>query len=130
MVYRGRGNPRSRGFIRPFRARGRGRRPFPYRGQSRGGYGRGREDEGLRITLRNTGRDHHEGEYERQESEPDRHDSYEDYADDYSEQQSKDFEQGDWKSSRREAGRSTPPRKRPHMESVILSSSYSVTVSF
>ncbi|KAL8585222.1 hypothetical protein ACOMHN_013237 [Nucella lapillus] len=81
MGFRGRGNQRARGFPRPFRARGRGWRPFPHRGKNRGGFGMG--DEGLRITLRNTdhGRrsDDHGEDYER-----DRRDDFEsEYRDDF-----------------------------------------------
>lgn len=138
MVFRGRGNPRARGFIRPFRARGRGRRPFVHHGQFRGsnrGFARGGHpvDEGLRITLRNPGRDRERRdgeEYDQRqrsgsrEREPDRRDSYDDYKDDYGGEHSQEFEpegarfDDERGSPHRDSGRS-PPRKRQHVESVI-----------
>lgn len=132
MVFRGRVNPRARGYNRPFRARGRGRRPYPFHGQSRGanrGFGRGGHlDEGLRITLRNPGRDRRgEEEYDQRsrshEREPDRRESYGDYKDDYGGERSHEyvqearFDEG-MGSPHGDPGRS-PPRKRPHVESVI-----------
>ncbi|KAK7104305.1 serine/arginine repetitive matrix protein 2-like [Littorina saxatilis] len=101
MVYRGRGNPRARGFTRPFHARGRSRRPFQHHGQNRG-FGRGGppSDEGLRITLRNPGRDRRDDEeynygqgsqtYDR---EPGRRGSYDDYEDKYGGEPSHGYEQ-------------------------------------
>lgn len=138
MVYRGRGNPRARGFIRPFRARGRGRRPFSFHGQSRGfnrGFGRGGHptDEGLRITLRNPGR-RDEEEYDQRsrshEREPDRRENYDEYKEGYGGEHSHEYEQEtrfdeERASPHGDPGRS-PPRKRPHVESVIFVSVFIV----
>ncbi|XP_076463491.1 uncharacterized protein LOC143295754 [Babylonia areolata] len=116
MGFRGRGNSGARGFPRPFRARGRGRRPFPYRGQNRGGFGRG--EEGLRITLRNTdrgrGRRNEQG-YDRHER--DRHDDYEDRRGEFEQDSSHEFEEGGMFEDDLQESRRNSAGERQHADS-------------